>query len=394
MNENNTTVEVNDTETCSEQENDYCSHLPKVKNDTASPVIVAISVFMLVFAVILAIAVTLIGGDFTASRPPSYTDESDIPSVIVPDGNESGNKITDNRERPTLPSHVNAKEDKTAYRPKDSENASAISFESGRSSDVALLVDLSSGEIVASKDADKVVQIASMTKVMTLIVACDYIENTEMLYASVELEYSDERLKGYNKAFVSDSITKETVYVVDLLYGLILFSGADCAYGLAEGFAGSEAAFVEKMNKKAKAIGMNDTNFTNCVGKDDGGKNVSTMRDTATMLTYALQNELCRNILSSSKWECVGRYKKPTSLWYLGAIPSTVHDTMKNFSNSSLKCGDVTVLGGKSGYENMSGYCLVSFAKNADGKEYVCVCAGNKDNAYNDTVAVYKAYAK
>ena len=342
--------------------------------------IAAISVFVLVFSVILAITVSLLNSS-SSGRPSPDTNQGQ--SIITP-ADKAENSIEDNREKPSLPSYVNAAEDATAYVPKD--NSSAASIE-GVSSTAALLVDLSSGTVVAEKALDQKLQIASMTKVMTLIVACDYITSDDMLYAAIELKYSD-RLVGYNKVFVNENhaITKESVYVVDLLYGLILFSGADCAYGLAEGFAGSEAAFVEKMNEKAKAIGMADTTFTNCVGKDDDGKNVSTVRDTATMMTYALKNELCRAILSESRWVCVGKYDLPTKL-YGGNIPSSVHDKINK------NCGDVKVLGGKSGNEDLAGYCLVSFGTNKDGKEYVCVTAGHKSSSYTDTETIYTNYA-
>ena len=375
MNDNNMPIGIKEKDECPNVE------FKARPRDTSSRIIAAVSVFVLVFTVILAIAITLINAE--------WGDSSDTPdttpgqSVMTPP-DEIQSNIENNRDKPSLPSYANAKEDASAYRPKDNANAKAIE---GASSASALLVDLSSGTVVAEKGIDTPLQIASMTKVMTLIVACDYITSADMLYAAVDLKYSD-RLVGYNKVFVNENhaITEESVYVVDLLYGLILFSGADCAYGLAEGFAGSEAAFVKKMNEKAKAIGMNNTTFTNCVGKDDGGANVSTVRDTATMLTYALKNPLCRAILSESRWACVGKYDLPTKL-YGGNIPSSVHEKVNK------NCGNVTVLGGKSGNEDLAGYCLVSFGKNKDGKEYVCVTAGHNSSSYTDTEMIYTNYA-
>lgn len=378
MNENNTPIGIKEKEECPNIE------VKPVKRDTSAPIIAAISVFMLIFAITLALAITLINAEWGKTLPET-PDTTQGQSVLTPPDSIQSN-IENNRDKPTLQSHKNTAESTSQYRPKDS--ASAVSIGDAVSSKAALLVDVSSGNIIAQKSLDTPLQIASMTKVMTLIVACDYIMSSDMMYATVDIKYSD-RLKGYNKVFVNEGheITEESVYVIDLLYGLILFSGADCAYGLAEGLAGSEAAFVEKMNEKAKAIGMNNTTFTNCVGKDDGGKNVSTVRDTATMFIYAIQNPLCREILSESRWACVGKYDLPMKL-YNGNVASNVHEKIKNTG-----CGSVTVLGGKSGNEDLSGYCLVSFGKNKDGREYVCVTAGHPSSSYTDTGIIYTNYA-
>lgn len=384
MNENKIAVEQKENTSCGMQEIDCSTYKNETFRDVTSPIIAEISVFMLVFAVILAVTVSLLNAEIT---PSGITGNfgSDNGGTIMPPS-QSQSKIEDNRDKPSLPSYVNAPENANAYRPKDSANALQMNDVSSKA---ALLVDLSSGEVVAQKSLDTPLPIASMTKVMTLIVACDYITSSDMMFATVELKYS-KRLDGYNKVFLNTNhgIEKESVYVVDMLYGLILFSGADCAYGLAEGFAGSEKAFVQKMNEKAKAIGMNDTTFTNCVGKDDEGKNVSTVRDTATMFTYALKNPLCRAILTAQSWVCVGKYKLPSMLWYQGTIPSNVHEKIEK------RCGSVNVLGGKSGHEDMALYCLVSLARNDQGKEYVCVTAGHPSSSYADTQTIYKNYAE
>lgn len=334
----------------------------KRSEDPLGQIIAALSALMLLFSVILVVAIALINAEVTP-KPNQNTNLPIISSDLL----------------------LNA-EASTKYRPAYISNPLSIK---GISSEAALLVkyegnDFTTGTAIAIKNPDSEVYIASMTKVMTLIVVCDYITDESMLRETVTLNYLPSKLAGYSNAFVKDTHRSETVYIIDAMYGLILRSGADCAYGLADKLAGSEAAFVAKMNEKAAALGMTKTTFTNCVGKHDG-QNISSVRDVATMFAYALENEFCRQILSAESWNCAGSYKT-------SRLISLVHDTLKSKLNQTLVCGEVTIVGGKSGSENDGSknyYCLVTLAKASDGTCYVCVTAeGN--NSYNDTIAVYK----
>lgn len=339
-----------------------------------------VSALLLLFSLIVAVTIAL-------CEAPKNT-----PPVVRPGDSSSGGAndtptVKPLPNLPELPENTVPAESKSLYRPNDS---SSIGPVKGISSKAALIANIDTGNVLFANSPDQRVQIASMTKVMTLIVACDYLEGKAHLGDAVDLTYSD-RLKGYNKAFLSEpggtgSVTADTVYVVDLLYGLILQSGADAAYGLAEHFAGSEEAFVAKMNEKAAALGMTNTHFTNCVGKDDGGQNYSSMRDVATMFTYALNNPLCENIITTKQWKCVGSYKKGNS------ISSLVLTTI--VKKGGPKFGNTTVLGGKSGLESMSGYCLVSVCKNASGERFAVVTMGNSGSSYADSIYIYQNYIK
>lgn len=336
-----------------------------------------VSALLLLFVIIVAVTIAL-------CEAPRNT-----PPVIRPGDSTSGTGGGDASvvkplpNMPDLPENKIPAESSSLYRPVDSSSVGTIA---GINSKAALVANIDTGIVICANNHDKRVQIASMTKVMTLIVACDYLDGKARLGDTVDLTYSD-RLKSYNKAFLTEpggtgAVTSETVYVVDLLYGLILQSGADAAYGLAEHFAGSEEAFVAKMNEKAAALGMNDTHFTNCVGKDDGGQNYSSMRDVATMFTYALRNPLCENIITTKQWKFVGSYRKGS---FINSLVLT-----KISENSGPKFGNVTVLGGKSGLESMSGYCLVSVCKNSAGEHFVVVTMGNNSSSYSDSIKIYK----
>lgn len=334
------------------------------------------SALLLLFAMIASVSIVLL-------ESPGNTPKPTVPTV---GGDNTGDQLDNDTpvQLPTLPANVPAAESTVLYRPTDLTSVGAIG---GITSSAALVASFDTGKVMLASNADKHVQMASMTKVMTLIVACDYITDGEMLGEKLHLVYSD-RLNNYSKAFVSQSVTSEDVYVIDALYGLILRSGADAAYGLAEHFAGSEVAFVVAMNEKAAALGMSDTHFTNCVGKDDNGQNYSSMRDVATMFIYALKNPLCEAIITEDSWICVGSYRMA---WEL---PSLVLNSLSSKGeNGQPVFGKVTALGGKSGNETMAGYCLVSLCER-DGARYVVVTAGHPNSSYTDSTYIYKNYIK
>lgn len=363
------------------------------EKDQNASLIAAISVIILVFTVIMSLSVLVIN-NLHIERPqvtdsPSETTDATVPTVGVSDA--FGEVEADYRSKPMLPSHVNADESTTAYRPSGSGSAM-----SGITASNSILVDASSGNIMYGDAIDDRIQIASMSKVMTLIVACDYITDEDLMFQGIKVKY-DPKMNGYATCYISTNKSKyyeETVYVIDLLYGLILESGADCAYALAEGLAGSEEAFAQRMNAKAAALGMTDTHFSNCVGKDDGGENYSSMRDVVTMFSYALENDLCRTILTTESWVAVGDYDYlHGSTGYL-PVKSIVYTGIRK-RRSDMICANATVLGGKSGNEDLAGYCLVSLARSSDGKEYICVTAGGENGKqYDDAVYIYSNYVQ
>ena len=367
------------------------------KNSSGGTLVFIMSMVMITVTLIMALTVAILKNlhlpgvlapDSTIAGAPS----NDTTSPTVENEGLFGTVESDYRSKPFLPTHKNAVASDTAYKPTGTPTVTVSNISSSH----AILVDSSKGEILCGDGIDDKIQIASMTKVMTLIVACDLITDDGVMYKGIKVKY-DPKMNDYATCYISTKKSKyyeSTVYVIDLLYGLILESGADCAYALAEGLAGSEEAFVSRMNAKAEALGMTGTNFTNCVGKDDGGENYSTLRDVVTMFSYALDNPLCRAILTSENWVAVGDYA------YLygtnGYIPvkSIVYEGIKK-RKSDMVCGNVTVLGGKSGNEYLAGFCLVSLARSESGREYICATAGgNSGQQYNDAVYIYSNYVK
>jgi len=152
----------------------------------------------------------------------------------------------------------------------------------------AILQDYLSGEILFEKDADKSIYPASMTKIMTAIIAFDLIRSGDLsLDEKFLVSENAWRLSsaGYSSMFI---MVGDEVSVENLLRGIIVASGNDACVALAEGIAGTEDEFAVMMTAKAKEIGMNNTNFANSSGINDT-ENVSTVRDIMLMSNYLIK---------------------------------------------------------------------------------------------------------
>jgi len=152
-----------------------------------------------------------------------------------------------------------------------------------------ILQDYLSGEILYEKDADKSIYPASMTKIMTAIIAFELIKNGDLnLNEKFLISENAWRLSsaGYSSMFI---MVGDEVSVENLLKGIIVASGNDACVALAEGIAGTEEEFAIMMTSKAKEIGMKNTNFANASGINNT-ENVSTVRDIMIMSNYLIKN--------------------------------------------------------------------------------------------------------
>ncbi len=153
----------------------------------------------------------------------------------------------------------------------------------------AILQDYLSGEILYEKEADLSIYPASMTKIMTSIIAFEQIKNGDLsLTDEFIISENAWRLSqsGYSSMFI---MVGDSVSVEDLLRGIIVASGNDACVALAEGIAGTESEFAILMTAKAKELGMDNTNFTNSSGLNDPD-NYSTARDILIMSNYLIKN--------------------------------------------------------------------------------------------------------
>lgn len=262
-----------------------------------------------------------------------------------------------------------------------SPTVSTVQLEAEISSSYAILIDLQNDTILAEKAADTVINPASMTKVLTLLVAAENLKSLEDTF-TMTLEVSD--YCYVNGCSVVGLMPDETVTVRDLLYGTILPSGADAAMGLAISVAGSHEAFVELMNEKLEELGLSDTaHFTNCVGLYDEDHHC-TVYDMAMILKAAMDNPLCREVLSAHTYEMPPTEQHPEgqtlSNWFLRRIED--HDQEQA----------VRAVGAKTGYVVQSGSCAVSWGEDAAGNRYICATgdAGSSWQAIYDHAALYK----
>ncbi len=248
-------------------------------------------------------------------------------------------------------------------------------------SENALLLDVDTGEIIARKAADKVISPASMTKILTVLVAAEHVTNLDDTF-TITRDITDYAYS--NDCSIVGFEVDEVVTVRDLMYGTILPSGADAGVALATYVAGSHEAFVDMMNEKLAELGLDDTaHFTNCVGIYDEN-HYCTLTDMAMILKAAVENDLAREILSAHSYTTVPTEQHPEGLiisnWFLRRIEDKE-------TNGEVLCA-------KTGFVNQSGCCAASYSVSNSGGHYICVSA----NAWSswrciyDQVAIYEQY--
>ena len=250
-------------------------------------------------------------------------------------------------------------------------------------SENAILIDADTGNVVAKKNAYEKMIPASMTKVLTLLVAADVITESKLDDTfTMTLEITDYAYK--NDCSSVGFLDGEVVSVRDLLYGTILASGGDAAVGLATYVAGSHEAFIERMNEKVKQLGLSDTaHFTNCVGIYDK-ELYCTAYDMAVIMKAAIQNELCREVLKARTYTTTLTEEHPEGI------------TISNWFMRRIEDKDTggEVLGAKTGYVVQSGSCAVSYQENTNGTTYICVTADSTSSwrCIYDHVEIYNSY--
>ena len=222
-----------------------------------------------------------------------------------------------------------------------------------------ILIDYHSNEILYEMDPDIEIYPASMTKIMTAIVAFDLLKKNKLsLDDKFTISENAWRLSqaGYSSMFI---MVNDQVSVENLLRGIIIASGNDACVALAEGIAGSESNFADMMNEKAVEIGMTSSNFTNSSGINDPG-NISTTRDIALMSKYLIKNYPIYYELFAEK----------TFTW-----DRTGGEPIKQGNRNPLLYKNVGVDGVKTGYLAVEKYSLASSMKKKD-RRIISVVSG------------------
>lgn len=237
----------------------------------------------------------------------------------------------------------------------------------------AIVVNLNNDEVIFDKNKDDVINIASMQKIMTTIVAIENINNYE---ESFDIDYG--MFDGLDPELAMAGFYEgETVTYNDLLYATMLRSGADAAYALAIKISGSEEAYVDLMNKKAVELGMKNSVFKNTTGLDAEGQH-SSVTDVAILLEYSVKNDKFKEIISKEEY--------------------TTTDGEISFDGPSKAAHAIGMdyyNGGKTGYTDLAGKCLASFGTK-NGVSFVVVTAlgdASLDNVnYIDTKTLFDYY--
>ncbi len=248
-------------------------------------------------------------------------------------------------------------------------------------SEHAILIDLETNTVIAEKDPDAKIYPASMTKVMTALVACEQITDWNATFTMTQaiidpLFLSDATMAGF--------VNGEEVSMTDLVYGALLPSGAEATEALAQTIAGSTEGFVALMNEKAAELGLTNTHFVNDSGLHDEN-HYTTVREMAVILEAAMANERCRAALSAVSYTSAPTTQNPEGVAMINKFLYRI---------GQYELGDAVVEGAKTGFTSQAMNCCASFGIAANGKPVVCVTAHawTGDFCVEDHVALYTTY--
>lgn len=253
----------------------------------------------------------------------------------------------------------------------------------GVASTFGIFIDLETGKILEEADSKTRMFPASMTKVLTCLVAAEHVTNLDDTFVMTsEINYYAYKNDCSTVGFSDD----EVVTVRDLLYGTILPSGGDAAVALATYVAGSHEAFVDMMNAKVAELGLADTtHFTNCVGLFDED-HYTTAYDMAMIMEAAMDNELCKEVMHAHTYTTGSTAQHPNGIeisnWFLRKIEDHI-------TGGEVYCA-------KTGFVNESGNCAASYGVDDMGREYICVTGNSTGNwkCIKDHVAIYDTVFK
>lgn len=325
------------------------------KGKTTKKPVVFIAVFLVLVLIIVMISFALKGNNTAAAKDSQ-----------------------DNYTQTTIP-QAQKNPYKVAAITKNTQDASA-----DITSKHIIMIDVETNEAIIARSHNERTSPASTTKIMTVLVAAENITDyTETFTMTREIT---------DKAYLAEATAAgfsvgEQVTMTDLLYGTILPSGADAALGIAHKISGSEEAFVKLMNKKVKELGLKDTHFTNVTGLYDKN-HYSTVADMAVILKAAMDNDVCRQVLMAHPYTTAKNSYHPEGINLQSTLFSSMYGTEPKTA---------TIIGGKTGYVNQSGFCIASFGfANDTKKEYICVTFGaaSKWPSVNDQINLYATYAK
>lgn len=252
-------------------------------------------------------------------------------------------------------------------------------------SQYVILLDLETGEVLAERDSRATIYPASMTKILTLLVAAEHVTEQAMAHGTFTMTREVGDYCFVNGCSNVGYEVDEVIPMVELFYGCILCSGADACLGLAGTIFGSHEAMVEAMNEKLEELGLSGTShFTNCVGLHDEN-HYTTVEDMAIILKAALENEFCRQVLNTITYQSQSTPQHPD-----GQVLSNLFSRRIQYQDT----GSVTVSCAKTGWVEESGFCAASYGETPDGRGYICVTGKSTgtQQSIQDHAELYRTY--
>lgn len=239
-----------------------------------------------------------------------------------------------------------------------------------------VLYNLNDKNIIYEVNKDERISIASLTKIMTVLVA---IENSDL---NKEVIITEEVFEGTSGFALAGFKVGDKVTIKDLLYGAILPSGAEACNALAINIGGSFDKYIEKMNEKASELGLENTHFETITGADKEN-HYSSVEDVSKLLIYALKNKEFKTIYETKEYTTSNNLK----------FKSSLNSTAKRYNIDASY-----ITGSKTGYTNKAGLCLSSTAYINKVNYLLVTC--NAPSLYNipyhiiDTNKIYKYYSE
>lgn len=248
-------------------------------------------------------------------------------------------------------------------------------------SENVVFIDVEAGRILGQRGAQSRIPPASMTKILTVLVAAEHITDPDDTFEITQdiVDYS-----FVNRCSNAGFEVGEKVTINDLFYGTVLPSGGEAAVALAVYVSGSQEAFIELMNEKLEELGISaTTHFTNCVGIYDDD-HYSTVYDMAVILKAAYDNSYCREVLGVRTYKTSVTEQHPEGIDLSNLFLRRIED---RDTHGEVLCA-------KTGYVDQSGNCAASLGIGNDGKRYICVTAHANDtwSCIRDHVALYQQF--
>lgn len=318
-----------------------------------------------------------------ASQAPEH------PEPETPEAEPEADTLPESETEPALDAHEEPESEETpapeessekTYAPAEvTENTKTLDLE--LYSENALLIDLESNTVLVQKNADARIYPASMTKVMTVLVAAEHIENWDETFTMTQsiidpLFLADASMAGF--------VHGEEVSMTELLYGAVLPSGAEATQALAIVTAGSEEAFAALINEKAQELGLKDTHFVDASGLHDEN-HYTTLSDMAIIMQAALDNPHCREVLTSVNHTSPATTQNPEGVAMTNRFLYRIRPQ---------QTGNVDIQAAKTGYTAQAMNCCVSYGIMENGRAAICVTAHawTGDYCIADHLALYGTY--